>query len=131
MTQILVVDDSADIRLALKTLLVDAGHEVREAVDGADVMPAMARRRPDVVLLDVAMPRQDGFETLKEMKSNESTRDVPVIMVTAKGRTEDLSMARALGARDYISKPWTDGEVELSVSWVLQSDARTRSDAGD
>jgi CheY-like chemotaxis protein len=67
------------------------------------------------------MPVQDGFETLKEIIADRQAREIPAIMVTAKGRTEDLSRARALGARDYINKPWEDGEVELRVGWVLQA----------
>ena len=129
MAKILIVDDSADIRLALSALLEDGGHEVSEAADGPEVMPALLDSRPDVVLLDVAMPGKDGFEVLKEITADERTREIPVIMVTAKGRPEDLTTARALGARDYISKPWADGEVELRVSWVLRESARTNAAA--
>ena len=129
MANILIVDDSADIRLALSALLEDGGYQVSEAADGPEVMPALLESRPDVILLDVAMPGKDGFEVLKEITADERTCDVPVIMVTAKGRPEDLAMARALGARDYISKPWTDGEVELRVSWVLQARARATAAA--
>ncbi len=121
MAHVLVVDDSEDIRFALATILEDAGHEVSEAADGLEVIPSILKNRPDVVLLDVAMPRKDGFETLQQMKDDERTRDIPVIMVTAKGQPEDLTRARALSARDYISKPWADGEVELRVSWVLRA----------
>ena len=129
MAKILIVDDSFDIRLALSTILEDGGYEVSEAADGPEVMPALLESRPDVILLDVAMPGKDGFEVLKEITADERTCDIPVIMVTAKGRPEDLTRARALGARDYISKPWTDGEVELRVSWVLHASARTNAAA--
>jgi CheY-like chemotaxis protein len=124
MERILVVDDSEDVRLALTTILEDAGYDVCEASDGEDVVPLALKHRPGLILLDVAMPRVDGFEALRRIKAEARLRNIPVIMVTAKGRAEDLSMARTLGARDYISKPWADGEVELRVGWVLQAAAR-------
>ena len=124
MERILVVDDSEDVRLALATILQDAGYDVVEASDGEDVVPLALKHRPGLILLDVAMPRVDGFEALRRIKAEARLRNTPVIMVTAKGRAEDLSMARTLGARDYISKPWADGEVELRVGSVLQAAAR-------
>ena len=124
MARILVVDDSEDVRLALATILEDAGYEITEASDGSQVPDMIAEQRPDLVLLDVAMPKVNGFDTLRMMKADEEMSDIPVLMVTAKGRPEDLSLARSLGARDFISKPWADGEVELRVGWVLESAAR-------
>ena len=124
MARILLVDDSEDVRLALATILEDAGYEVVEASDGAEVPDMIDQHSPDLILLDVAMPRVDGFPALRNMKENPRHRDIPVLMVTAKGRPEDLSTARNLGARDFISKPWSDGEVELRVGWVLEATAR-------
>ncbi|MDA1258756.1 MAG: response regulator [Chloroflexi bacterium] len=124
MSRILVVDDSEDVRLALMTLLEDVGHDVLEAEDGSEVMAMVLSGSPELVLLDVAMPRVDGFEALKRLKADPATSDVPVIMVTAKGRPEDLAMARNLGARDYINKPWADGEVEMRVDWALSAHTR-------
>jgi len=124
MARILVVDDSEDVRLALMTLLEDIGHNVYEAEDGSEVTAMVLSGSPDLVLLDVAMPRMDGFEALKRLKADDATSDVPVIMVTAKGRPEDLAMARNLGARDYINKPWAEGEVEMRVDWALSAASR-------
>jgi CheY-like chemotaxis protein len=124
MARILVVDDSEDVRLALMTLLEDIGHQVFEAEDGSEVIAMVLSGSPDLVLLDVAMPRVDGFEALKRLKADDATSDVPVIMVTAKGRPEDLAMARNLGARDYINKPWAEGEVEMRVDWALSAASR-------
>jgi DNA-binding response OmpR family regulator len=124
MARILVVDDSEDVRLALMTLLEDIGHQVFEAEDGSEVTAMVLSGSPDLVLLDVAMPRVDGFEALKRLKGDDATSDVPVIMVTAKGRPEDLAMARNLGARDYINKPWAEGEVEMRVDWALSAASR-------
>ena len=83
MSHVLIVDDSEDIRLALRTILEDAGYEIKELSDGTEVLGALQTDPPDLVLLDVAMPLKDGFETLKEIIADEQTRDIPVIMVTA------------------------------------------------
>ena len=120
-SHVLIVDDSEDIRLALRMILEDADYEVKELSDGTEVLNALKTDPPVLVLLDVAMPARNGFDTLKEIIAEKQTRDIPVIMVTAKGRAEDLSRARSLGARDYINKPWEDGEVELRVGWVLKA----------
>jgi two-component system response regulator BaeR len=121
MTNVLVVDDSEDIRLALRTILEEVGHDVDELPDGIEVLPWLESNTADMILLDVAMPIKDGFETLEELRADNRYAHIPVVMVTAKGRTQDLERARSLEARDYISKPWEDGEVELRTSWILEA----------
>lgn len=122
MARILVVDDSPDVRLALATILEDAGHEIVEAEDGDQVFDLAIKEKPDLVLLDVMMPRVNGFDALATLKADTRTNPIPVIMVTAKGRPEDMAMARSLGAVEYITKPWADGDVELRVDWALAAD---------
>ncbi len=119
MARILVVDDNPDVRLALTTILEDAGHDVLEAEDGDVVFDMAIEHQPTLVLLDVMMPRLNGFDALAQLKADTRTNGIPVIMVTAKGRPEDMAMARSLGAVEYITKPWTDGDVELRVEWAL------------
>lgn len=119
MARILVVDDNADVRLALATILEDAGHEVIEAEDGEEVFDLVVSEEPELVLLDVMMPKVSGFDALATLKADTRTSQVPVIMVTAKGRPEDMAMARSLGAVEYITKPWAEGDVELRVDWAL------------
>ncbi|GEM_PF-568464 len=121
MTNVLVVDDSDDIRLALRTILEEVGHDVHELSDGIEVLPWLQSNSPDMILLDVAMPLKDGFQTLSELIADSRYAHIPVIKVTAKGRTQDLERARSLQARDYISKPWEDGEVELRTGWILEA----------
>jgi DNA-binding response OmpR family regulator len=121
LARILVVDDNADVRLALATILEDAGHEIIEAEDGEQVFDLVISESPELVLLDVMMPRVSGFDALATLKADTRTSQVPVIMVTAKGRPEDMAMARSLGAVEYITKPWADGDVELRVDWALAS----------
>ena len=127
MARILVVDDSPDVRLALATILEDAGHDVVEAEDGDQVFDLAIGESPDLVLLDVMMPRVNGFDALATLKSDTRTSLIPVIMVTAKGRPEDMAMARSLGAVEYITKPWADGDVELRVDWALAADQEQKN----
>ena len=121
MSKILVVDDSPDIRLLLSRTLKAAGYSVSEATDGDEVLTATLSYEPDMILLDVAMARLDGFKALAQLKADPRTKNVPVIMVTAKGHPTDLEEARSLGALDYINKPWAHGEVELRVQWAITS----------
>ena len=127
MARILIVDDSPDVRLALATILEDTGHEIVEAEDGDQVFDLAVAQNPDLVLLDVMMPRVNGFDALATLKADTRTNPIPVIMVTAKGRPEDMAMARSLGAVEYITKPWTDGDVELRVDWALAADQEQKN----
>ena len=129
MNKILVVDDSSDIRLLLSRTLKAAGYTVSEATDGDEVIAATLSYEPDMILLDVAMARVDGFKALALLKKDPRTRTIPVIMVTAKGHLSDLETARTLGALDYINKPWAHGEVELRVQWAITSVLRQREQA--
>jgi DNA-binding response OmpR family regulator len=119
MAKVLVVDDSADIRLLLSRTMKGAGYEVFQATDGSEVMSAVLSYQPDIVLLDVSMPKLDGFTALGQLESDPRTKSIPVIMITAKGHPDDLETARSLGALDYMNKPWGNGEVELRVQWAV------------
>jgi CheY-like chemotaxis protein len=121
MTNVLGVYDSDDIRLALRTILEEVGDIVHELSDGMEVLPWLEFNTPDMILLDVVMPIKDGFQTLSELSADKRYAQIPVIMVTAKGPTQDLERARALQARDYISKPRGDGKVELRTGWILEA----------
>ena len=121
MPTILVVDDHEEIREALAEILEEEGHEVLQAVDGLDALEMIAARLPDVVLLDIAMPGMDGLETLNRLKDIPESAALPVIMVTAQGDRQNMVKAVQLGVRDYITKPWEPGEVEMCVNWAIKA----------
>ncbi len=128
MSKILVVDDHEEIRDALAALLEEEGHEVLHAENGMQGLEQATTMSPDVILLDIAMPQMDGLEVLQRLKSNPETSNVAVIMVTAQGDRHAMVRAVQLGTRDYITKPWETGEVEMCVNWALK--AKARAEAG-
>ena len=123
MARILVVDDEPEVLLVLEVVLQKAGHDVLSAQDGAEAEALARRDSPDLIMLDLMMPGRDGFDVLASLKQDETTRSIPVIMVTARDQPMDIQRARQQGAIDYISKPWSEGEVELRVEWALDGRA--------
>ncbi len=120
MARVLVVDDEPDVRTVLVALLQDEGHTVVEIGDGEDLLDATIRHDIELILLDISMPKMDGFEALRFLRANPSTRRIPVIIITAKGTPQDRTRAKELWASDYINKPWMPGEIELRVKWALK-----------
>ena len=118
--RILVVDDDNDIRLICRTALENAGYEVREAEDGIAALSEAKQFRPDLLLLDVMMPRVDGFKTAESFRNNPSTSMTPIIFVSAKGETADKVRAFRIGAEDYIVKPFDAAELVARVSKALE-----------
>jgi|APSaa5957512576_1039674.scaffolds.fasta_scaffold116396_1 CheY-like chemotaxis protein len=121
MPTILVVDDHEEIREALAEILEEEGHEILQAADGLLALEVIASSKPDVVLLDIAMPGMDGLETLRRLKDQPESSSLPVIMVTAQGDRQNMVKAVQLGVRDYVTKPWEPGEVEMCVNWALKA----------
>ena len=124
MTTVLVAEDAPDVRRLIVRLLERDGYEVIEAEDGLAAMRAVFDRRPDAVLLDVDMPRMDGWQVLERVRE---VSDVPVVMLTA--QAEELSKVRGLrgGADDYVTKPFGRQELLARVESVLR---RGRAAAG-
>ena len=119
MGKILIVDDDPDVRMALAITLEEAGHEIEEASDGTQVLEMARKTNTDAILLDINMPGMDGFKALEQLKSHRDTADIPVIMISARAMPRDREIALSKGAVDYVTKPWSEGEVELRVDWVL------------
>lgn len=118
--RILVVDDEEDILNLLDYNLSRAGFEVVRAADGPEALELARRKGPDLIVLDIMLPNMEGTEVLKRLKQNEGTREVPVIMLTAKGEEVDRIVGFELGAEDYITKPFSPRELMLRVKAVLK-----------
>jgi DNA-binding response OmpR family regulator len=107
MAHILVVDDEPEILTLVTKVLEARGHRITAARDGEDALAAIARDRPDVVVLDLNLPRMDGFEVCRRIKSADATRHLPVVMLTAAyPSVEDADRGVALGADEYVVKPF-------------------------
>ncbi len=103
---ILVVDDSATVRKLISGKLEKSGHEVLCAVDGMDALEKIEARVPDLILLDITMPRMDGYTVCKMLRTNEKTKDVPVVMISGKDGFFDKVRGRMAGTTGYITKPF-------------------------
>ncbi len=112
---ILIADDEPSIVLSLQVLLRKAGYEVRVARDGEEAMQAVAASPPDLILLDVAMPKHDGFEVCQSLRANPALKDLPIIMLTAKSRDVERQKGMALGATDYIIKPFSIHDLVATI----------------
>lgn len=113
--RILIVDDESSLRALVRVNLEVDGLEVSEAVDGIEAMNMLQESKPDLILLDIMMPGKDGIEVLEELAADENLRDIPVILLTAKGEQEDLERGAALGARGHITKPFDPEQMVRTV----------------
>ena len=138
MADILVAEDYPATRSVLRTLLRGAGHTVRFAVNGEEALAQVALKRPDLVLLDVMMPKKSGYEVLGEIRRTDTA--LPVILLTAKGEKSDVVLGLGLGSDDYVKKPFDGDELLARVAAALRraevsgAPAATRdatSEAGD
>ncbi|HXL46523.1 MAG TPA: response regulator, partial [Candidatus Binatia bacterium] len=125
-SRILVVDDEADISTILSVTLRRAGFEVETAGDGVEAIEQIRRQPPDLVILDVMMPRADGLETLKRIREHAPTAQLPVIMLTAKAQLADKIQGFDRGADDYVAKPFEPSEMLARVQSLLKRTALAR-----
>jgi len=121
MTQILVAEDDPGTRFVAETCLTEAGYEVLTAPDGTVALQLIREQRPQVVLLDIMMPRTHGFTVLQEMRKDPELRGIYVIMISAKSYPADKQKAMELGANDYLVKPYKADELRKKVQIALQS----------
>ena len=108
---ILIVDDSQVDRARLEKLLSTNGFQVSLAENGEQAIACVKRARPDAILMDVNMPGMDGFAATRALRGDAETRDIPVVLVTAKDQKADKAWGQMLGAKGYVTKPYTDGEM--------------------
>jgi DNA-binding response OmpR family regulator len=117
--KILVVDDEPNIVISLEYLLKREGYSVVVARDGQEAMDAITRELPDLVLLDVMMPKKSGFEVCQEVRANDAFQNVKILMLTAKGRDTDVAKGTALGADAYMTKPFATRDLVQKVASML------------
>jgi twitching motility two-component system response regulator PilH len=109
--KVLIVDDAVVDRRNLEQILSAAGHRVLLAESGEQALVQAREGRPDVILMDVNMPDLDGFATTRRLKTEPATRDIPVVFVTGKNQKADIAWGRMLGAKGYVSKPYTREQI--------------------
>ncbi len=114
--RVLVVDDSPTDRQVVTTLLQKQGYEVTVAVDGEDALQKIAADRPPLVLLDIIMPKLNGYQVLRQIKSAPETRDIKVILLSSKNQESDRFWGLKQGADDYIAKPYPDETLLAAVA---------------
>lgn len=122
--RILVVDDDATVRTLLRRMLTIEGYEVDEAVDGASALKKVGAWAPDLLLLDIMMPGQDGLDVLEGLRR---TSAVPVILLTAKSEEADRVLGFRFGADDYVVKPFSTAELTARIAAVLRRTGANRS----
>jgi len=120
MARVLVVDDDERIRRLVSDLLTANAHSVVQAQDGAEAVAKAKAEVPDVILMDVFMPKMDGYAALQAIKNEESTKQIPVVMVTAIGHDLNKKLAEGLGSCAYITKPFSAKEVIDTVARLAQ-----------
>ena len=121
--KILVVDDEAAVRRILTMRLAMAGYEVVSAADGEEALEMFASETPDLMVLDVMLPRLTGFEVLKWIRAHERLAKTPVLILTAKGQEPDRLTAQSLGVDEFITKPFSNQEVVACVERLTTSGA--------
>jgi len=121
LARILVADDDPLSIKLLNFRLRSVGHEVIFAVNGGEALEIATREKPDLVLLDIMMPVMNGFQVLRKLRSQEETKNIPVIMLTSKVQEKDVVFGLEGGAEDYITKPFSFAELNARVNRVLAS----------
>jgi DNA-binding response OmpR family regulator len=112
---VLLVEDEPNIAEAMRFILTRDGWRVSTHGDGTDAAAVIRAAAPDVVVLDVMLPGRSGFEILQELRAGEATRDLPVLMLTAKGQARDREMAERAGASRFLTKPFANTEIVAAL----------------
>ncbi|MEP6989727.1 MAG: response regulator transcription factor [bacterium] len=118
--RILVVDDEVDIVALVAYHLAKSGYQVSTASSGTEALEAARRDRPALIVLDLMLPGMSGYDVLKELRGSEATRDVAVLMLTARREEQDRIQGLVLGADDYLTKPFSPQELVLRVAAILR-----------
>jgi DNA-binding response OmpR family regulator len=123
--KVLIADDEPSIVASLEFLMRQSGHDIRVAVNGDEVLGLVEEFVPDLVILDVMMPRRSGFEVCAKIRERESWRSIKILMLSARGREAEVSKGLALGADAYLTKPFSSRELLEVVRQLLGEDRNT------
>lgn len=119
MPKVLVVDDDRAIQQLLEVNLELEGYDVAKAIDGAEALAMVVTFQPDIILLDVMMPKMDGREVCRRLKADPSTADLPVVFLSARAQEMDVSLGLELGAAAYLTKPFEPQDLLDTIRRVL------------
>lgn len=119
--KILIVDDEPNIALSVEFLMKREGYEVAIARDGQEALDLLPETDPDLMVLDVMMPRKNGFEVCSEVRNDPNFSGLPILMLTAKGREAEMKKGLSLGADAYITKPFSTRELVAKVIELLNN----------
>lgn len=117
--RILIADDEPNIVVSLEFLMKREGFDVQVAMDGEAALQAIAAQLPDLILLDIMLPKKDGFEVCQQIRANPQWQSLKVVMLTAKGRDTEVSKGLALGADAYMTKPFSTRDLVAQVRKLL------------
>ncbi len=113
--RVLLIEDEPNIIEAIRFILSRAGWRVDTHADGSSALDAVRTRAPDLIILDVMLPNRSGYDILNDLRQDDATRDLPVLMLTARGQKKDRELAEKLGASRFMTKPFSNGEVLAAV----------------
>ncbi len=119
MSKILIAEDERDIRDLVAFTLRFAGHEVVVATNGEEAVETALQANPDLILMDVRMPRMTGYEACKVMKANPDLKDIPVVFLTARGQESEIQQGLDAGAEEYLLKPFAPDQLTTRVKAIL------------
>jgi len=119
MTKILIAEDERDIRDLVAFTLRFAGYEVFAATNGEEALEMAPKVNPDLILMDVRMPRMTGYEACKAMKANPDLKDIPVVFLSAKGQENEIQQGLEAGAEKYLLKPFAPDQLTVQVKEIL------------
>ncbi len=119
MKKILIADDRSEVVVLVKVTLEGEGYRTIEASDGREALEKIRLEKPDLVLLDILMPKMNGFEVLSQLKKDPVLKEIPIIMLTAKGQKSDQEKGKELGATGYIIKPFSPSALLKRIEEIL------------
>jgi twitching motility two-component system response regulator PilH len=115
MAKVMVVDDAYSELALMESILRNAGHQVVSLINGDALEDKVTSERPDVLLLDIVLPKRNGFELLRSLKRNERTKATPIVLVSSKNQESDKAWGKRQGADDYLTKPFTSDQLVTMV----------------